>query len=265
MLCLNAGMNGALNSCVRLEQPRPQSYLQSDGNGTANARVWDEYCDFFGHDRLFRGTPRVHAINCLVIFAQRLRRGTYSHQGRPIIAKTVEEAMRGVAQGFTDMDLPDPRYVPGTTDIEPKLKRLYTMCHKEDPAPTRVWPVTIQVLRRLKQALRQYKGRKPFGFTEISCIIDLAIIGFWFLCRPGEYCKSTTADKDAGVAFNLQDVVFHDEHRHPVDPRTSSLNDEKRVMYVTLRFADQKNSVKGETIGHGRSGDSAFCPVLALW
>ena len=224
--------------------------------------VWDEYCDHFGHDRLLRGVPRVHAIHCLVIFAQRIRRGTYAHNGRPVVSKTVEEAMRGVAQGFTDMDEEDPRRVPGTKDLEPKLARIYARYRKEDPAPTRVWPVTLLVLRSLRGALR---NRKDYTVAAVSCIVDLAIIAFWFLCRPGEYCKSTTPDKDDGVAFNLRDVVFHDKDRHPVDPLTCSLNDaEGKITYVTLCFSEQKNAVKGETIGHGKSGDSVFCPVLAL-
>lgn len=33
--------------------------------------------------------------------------------------------------------------------------------------------------------------------------------------------------------------------------------------FVVLIFTDQKNAVRGETVGHGRSGDPHACPVLA--
>ena len=42
------------------------------------------------------------------------------------------------------------------------------------------------------------------------------------------------------------------------------LADLSRVTFATLTFTTQKNGVCGEVIGLGRSGDPAFCPVLAL-
>ena len=225
--------------------------------------VWREYADEYRFDCLFIDVDRSHQLNCLCIFANCVRRGHYAHNGQPVVAHTVEEALRGVAQGFTVMDFPDPRYIPGSRkDLEPQLSTLYARYKKEDPAATRVWPVTLRVIQALRAALEAAPG---FSDREIAALVDLAIIAFWFLCRPGEYCKSTSSDKDAGVAFNLQDVTFYDSAKQPVDPKTTSLNDEKRVHYVTLCFSEQKNAVKGETIGHGRSGDAFYCPVLALW
>ena len=39
----------------------------------------------------------------------------------------------------------------------------------------------------------------------------------------------------------------------------------RRLTAVTLTFTDQKNAVKGELIGHRRTGHPKMCPVLALF
>ena len=45
---------------------------------------------------------------------------------------------------------------------------------------------------------------------------------------------------------------------------TCSLNDVQAATFVALTFSDQKNGVKGETIGHGQTTDPKFCPVEAV-
>jgi hypothetical protein len=45
---------------------------------------------------------------------------------------------------------------------------------------------------------------------------------------------------------------------------TIPLIDLSRITFVTLTFTTQKNGVRGEVIGLGRSGNPVLCPVLAL-
>jgi hypothetical protein len=87
---------------------------------------------------------------------------------------------------------------------------------------------------------------------------DLIWLAFFFLLRPGEY---TIAGK-APHPFTLADVrLWH--NTTPIDPLTAPPDTLLSATFVVLIFTDQKNAVRGETVGHGRSGDPHACPVLA--
>jgi hypothetical protein len=49
----------------------------------------------------------------------------------------------------------------------------------------------------------------------------------------------------------------------PLNPITAPANQLLQATFVVLIFTNQKNAVRGETVGHGRSGDSHACPVLS--
>jgi len=61
----------------------------------------------------------------------------------------------------------------------------------------------------------------------------------------------------------MLDVVFYIGNRE-VSASTGSLSDLRAATSAYLIFTDQKNSVRGERIGHCRSRDPVACPVLAL-
>jgi hypothetical protein len=83
-------------------------------------------------------------------------------------------------------------------------------------------------------------------------------LAFFFLLRPGEY-TGTASDT---TPFTLQDVqCWIGQQRFLAT--TITIDNLARVTFITLTFTTQKNSVRGEVIGLGRSGNSALCPVLA--
>jgi hypothetical protein len=91
-------------------------------------------------------------------------------------------------------------------------------------------------------------------------IADMAILGFFFLLRPGEHTAATSTSNTQ--PFSLQDIGF----------QVGALTDSAATMatttipyatFVTLHFARQKNGVENEVVGHARSGHSLICPVLA--
>jgi hypothetical protein len=88
----------------------------------------------------------------------------------------------------------------------------------------------------------------------------MAFIGFFFLCRPGEYTCASDPDSSP---FRLCDVTFYHGPR-AVPATTGTLGDISSATSVNLTFTDQKNGVRGERIGHCRSQDATACPVLAL-
>jgi hypothetical protein len=63
--------------------------------------------------------------------------------------------------------------------------------------------------------------------------------------------------------FRLQDVQFWIGSR-ALDHLTCPEADMHAATFVTLTFTQQKNGVRNERIGHGRSGHPSLCPVTAL-
>jgi len=88
---------------------------------------------------------------------------------------------------------------------------------------------------------------------------DMACLAFFFLLRPGEY----TGNSPTSHPFLFQDVRFFLGNL-ALQPATASIDHLLTSTFVTLEFTTQKNGVRGEVIGLGRSGDPHFCPVLAL-
>jgi hypothetical protein len=83
--------------------------------------------------------------------------------------------------------------------------------------------------------------------------------GLFFLCQPGEYtaptCKNTPFRlRDATLYIGLRRILAHQ----------ATPDDISCATFVCLVFTSQKNSVRGETIGLGLSGDPFTCPVLAV-
>jgi hypothetical protein len=83
-------------------------------------------------------------------------------------------------------------------------------------------------------------------------------LAFFFLLRPGEY-TGTPSDT---TPFTLQDVqLWIGQQRFLAT--TIPVADLSRVTFVALTFTTQKNGVRGEVIGLGRSGNPVLCPVMA--
>jgi hypothetical protein len=89
--------------------------------------------------------------------------------------------------------------------------------------------------------------------------MDMLILGFFFLLRPGEYAYTTNLD---AAPFCLQDVHLR-HHSVRLPHMTCSLNDLDSANFLCLKFTTQKNGVRGEVIGLGMSGNPAFRPVRA--
>jgi hypothetical protein len=50
----------------------------------------------------------------------------------------------------------------------------------------------------------------------------------------------------------------------PLDATTCPLASLDSVTFISLTFTRQKNGVRGERVGHSRSGDPDLCPVISL-
>jgi hypothetical protein len=90
-------------------------------------------------------------------------------------------------------------------------------------------------------------------------VADMIAIAFFFLLRPGEY----TATSSDTTPFRLADVQLF-IGSICIDPLTCTDATLWSSTFASLTFTTQKNGVRGEVIGLGRSGNNQLCPVLAL-
>lgn len=96
------------------------------------------------------------------------------------------------------------------------------------------------------------------GSPILQAIADMICIAFFYLMRPGEYTGTFGRTKP----FCLGHVrLFRGDHcLHLATASEAELFAASRTAYT---FDNQKNGVRGEVIGHGRTGQFLCCPVLA--
>ena len=90
---------------------------------------------------------------------------------------------------------------------------------------------------------------------------DTLTVGFFYLLRPGEYLGNPNDLTDD--LFRLRDLSLWVGSR-ALDHLTCPLPKLRSATFASLTFTRQKNGVRGEKIGHGRSGHPHLCPVLCL-
>lgn len=148
---------------------------------------------------------------------------------------------------------PDPRLI-GPRNVDLRLRHQLKSYEKADPAPSRVQPAPLQLIRWLVT-------HGPQTLWD-QAVRDLTLLAFFFLCRPGEYtCPSAIDTRSA--PFRLLDVTFYAGERE-CPAATASFADIRASTAVYLIYTDQKNCVRGERIGHCRSGDPMACPVIVI-
>ena len=157
------------------------------------------------------------------------------------------------------MGFPDPRLQPQSRQLHPLLDAFLKGMRREDDPQKRSYPVNVRILRKLRDARRDGAFREMDDHT-----IDLLIVGFFWLLRPCEYLDTQCVESRT-QAFRLKHIILVLDGKVYNASRTS-LNDlmTKIVTSASLEFDDQKNAVRGETIGHKATSDPIFCPAKAL-
>jgi hypothetical protein len=215
-------------------------------------QLWVSFCHQHGLDPTLRSTSSdFDAVPFLQVFAQRYRSGAIAPSRRPVRARTVEDAVRAVAQALAAVGSPDPR-LDSFGHLDFRLTSLWRAWKRTDPPPTRVKPIPVQVLRQLVDHTRHLAD------PMMMAVSDMVILAFFFLLRPGEY----TGTSSNTTPFSLRDIqLFLGRVRVPL--LTCSVPTLEATTFGTLEFTTQKNGVRGEVIGLGATS-SFFCPVKAL-
>jgi hypothetical protein len=117
----------------------------------------------------------------------------------------------------------------------------------------RVKPIPLQII--LHVVTECYRTQDPATNTMGQMIT----LGFFFLLRPGEYALTDNAD---AAPFRSCDVhLLH--HNTRLNHYTCPEQLLDAATHVALEFTNQKNGVRGELVGLGRSGHAVLCPVIA--
>jgi hypothetical protein len=216
---------------------------------TAHWHKWDAFCTEIGVDPTLCQVE--DPIPYLQVFAYRFRTGRINTTRRKVRRKTVESALCSIGQTFASVGSPDPRYTPqGNLDF--RLKRMLSCYSKQDPPPNRVKPIPVPILRYIMA--QAHLAQDPVNMA----LADMICLAFFFLLRPGEYTGTASETQP----FAVQDVELYLGDLK-LNKATATTDQLLAATFVTLEFTTQKNSVRGEIIGLGRSGDATFCPVRA--
>lgn len=150
------------------------------------------------------------------------------------------------------MGAPDPRKnTQGQIDF--RLQRQYKCYAKQDPPPDRVKPIPFQVIVQVMTIAMAANTPSLLAFA------DMIVIAYFYLLRPGEY----TSNPSDSTPFRLCDVGLRAEHI-PLDVLHGPIPTLDQTIFATLEFTTQKNAVRGEVIGLGKSHHSSICPVLSI-
>ena len=213
-------------------------------------QLWVDFCTSLAVHPLLADIADPIALQ--QVFLHRYRTGAIAPSGRQVRSRTVEDALRSVAQTFAALGAKDPRKdAHGAIDF--RIQRQLRSYAKADPPPHRVKPLPPRVFEAvLVTAIADAN-------VANLAIADMIAIAFFFLLRPGEY----TATASDTTPFRLCDVQLSigGLHIHIPTADDATLS---TATFATLTFTNQKNGVRGEVIGLGRSGNAALCPVTSI-
>ena len=221
-------------------------------NTVSHWNKWEEFCHDMGLDPFLETFS--DKIPILQVFLVLVRTGELAANKDPVRARTSEDYLRSVAQTHLSVGKTDPR-ANSAGGIDFRIQRMIAAWKKADPPPTRVKPIPIAVLRRICAVARELPPNSAF----LEAVVDMIIIAFFFLLRPGEYTDSPSDT----TPFTLGDVqLFIGPTRINLD--TASDSEILMARSASLTFTTQKNGVPNEVIKLGRSGDPYCCPTLAI-
>ena len=191
-------------------------------------------------------------------------------RGKPVRAATVLDQISAACDEIIKLGGSDPRRPEYSPEKPPPAEypvwdEYCQGLRKEDGPPSRAHPVNITILKALVDT---HNRADPAMGERWSHLLDLAIVAFFWLLRPCEYLYRRTLNPDDGNT-----TPYELRHIHlTIDGKTytalaAPLHDSTsidRIQSATLQLDDQKNGVKGESIGHAATSDPILCPAKAL-
>ncbi len=106
--------------------------------------IWREFTGELGLDPFLQ--TYVDKVQILQVFSVRVQCGELSASGNSIRARSVEDYVRYIAQAFLNVGAKDQR-LNSANLMDFQLQRMLSCWKKTNPAPDRVKPIQIQVIR----------------------------------------------------------------------------------------------------------------------
>ena len=156
----------------------------ADGHWTK----WTYFCARVALDPLL--VAYQDPVPILNVFAQDYQTGNIAPNSRGVRSRTVEDDVQSIGQAIAMLGAKDPR-MTSTGKLDGRIQLQFRCYSRQDPLPSRVKPIPVQVLRRL--ACVAAASRDP----ELQVVADMIIIAFFFLLCQGEY----TGTKSDGSPF----------------------------------------------------------------
>lgn len=160
-----------------------------------------------------------------------------------------------MAQKVTLLGARDPR-LDASGRIDLRLRRQLRHYEKVDPPPRRLRPIPIEIIHHAVNMVHC----DPHASASRHATADLLCLAFFFLLRPGEYCKAPDASDHP---FRWEDIQLW-RHHTPLPLQTASKEALFSATRCSLTFTTQKNTTRGEQVGHAPSGHPIFCPCRAI-
>ena len=189
-----------------------------------------------------------------MVFAICNRGGRLAKDGQPIQSQTVEDALCAIGQTVASLGSKGYRLI-SAWQVKYCLSQQLKNYKNIEPEPSQVKPVPISVL--CMATVRARQSNDTFAIT----VADMSTIGFYYLCHPGEHALS--AEGSHSAPFCLCDVTFRHGAR-ALDTLLVPFAQLHASTFALLTYTNQKNAVRGETIGHGCMQDPYLGPVKAL-
>jgi hypothetical protein len=173
-------------------------------------------------------------VPILQVFGEQYKDGRLPPLKNAVKARTVEDALRAIGQAHARLGSPGPRK-DTHGGIEFQIQQQINSYKKVDRPPCWVKPIPILItIYILVQAFDNHHS-----YSDLA-IIDMIVIAFYFILRPGEYTGTTTDD----TPFCLQDVGLY-IGGHKLDTITASMDSATSVSY---KFTTQKNGTHDEKL-----------------
>ena len=132
-----------------------------------------------------------------------------------------------------------------------------------DPPTQKKLPVEADVPEFLSQV-----GGNCNAHPLTQAVGDLALIGFYYLLRIGEYTVKRTRNKSKQtVQFKLEDCTFFEKNAMGQLRQLSRNASDARIMAAasaTLKLDNQKNGWKGVCVNQEANGEAFHCGVRAI-
>ena len=162
--------------------------------------TWARWCAYCA---AFSVNPTLYELeDCITymqVYIQQYRTGHLAPRGRPVGARTPEEAIQFVSQTLQKLGLGDKRIGPDTNKINSCLSDMWKHWKKNNPPPLRVKPLPLAVPHKAKEISTKLGG------LAMVATARLMWTGLFYLGRPGEYC----AARYAAHFSRLKDILVY--------------------------------------------------------